>query len=83
MLWNKSADLDNFMSKVSDWIIFANIYFRLYLFTGILKKVTTYSSSEESEDEDPQEPAPPPPLQPQPQIKSENGHTEVNGKCEK
>lgn len=50
---------------------------------GILKNVaSTYSSSSESEDEDPQEQMPPPQQPPPssaPQIKSENGHTEVNG----
>lgn len=55
--------------------------FALFLFTGILKNVaSTYSSSSESEDEDPQQQMP---LSQQPssapQIKSENGHTEVNG----
>lgn len=59
------------------------LYFALFLFTGILKNVaSTYSSSSESEDEDPQEQMPPPQQPPPsaaPQIKSENGHTEVNG----
>lgn len=54
--------------------------------TGILKKVTTYSSSDESGEEDLNEAPPSPEPQPSsvPSVKTENGHTEVhpNGKCD-
>ena len=60
-------------------------YYQYFLFTtGILKKVTTYSSSDESGDEKLNEVAPPQEAQPAlPEVKTENGHTEAhpNGRC--